>query len=91
MTTFGDVGMHFSWQAQTLGRCFLRHAQYLATLDCYLSWRAQRGDIGASLLLARAIFGDVGALLLSWQAQYLGMLKGDSCCCAHCTGHFIHA
>ena len=24
-----------------------------------------------------------------WQAQYLVKLEGDSCCSAHCTGHFM--
>ena len=24
-----------------------------------------------------------------WQAQYLVKLEDDSCCFAHCTGHFI--
>ena len=54
------------------------------------------GDVGASVFVAGATFGEVGMPLLvagarfrmlechfSWQAQYLGMLKGDSRCCAH--------
>ena len=26
---------------------------------------------------------------VSWQAQYLVKLGGDSCCSAHCTGRFM--
>ena len=34
-------------------------------------------------------FSDILECHFSWQAQYLVMLEGDSCCSAHCTGCFI--
>ena len=70
-----NLELRISWRVQYLVMLEVIPVGMRIVLDVPYMW------LGSIISHQRHMF--------SWQAQYWVMLKGDSCCSAHCTGHSI--